>query len=143
MFIVTIAVGVQDRPASAPQTTGPWSSDWKAVGDPTFAQAIAAVSNLLFAFSGTPGESTSKGFWFYSGLTFPFRLFLNCVRDAQSSTIHRSHAHLPGWCDCCVRSSWLCHLLLLWHVCVFASAWLGRWSYQNHQLCVCITGITR
>ncbi|KAL2848217.1 transmembrane amino acid transporter protein-domain-containing protein [Aspergillus pseudodeflectus] len=55
IIIVTIAVGIQDRPASAAQTEGPWSSDWKVVGHPSFAQGIAAVSNLLFAFSGTPG----------------------------------------------------------------------------------------
>ncbi|KAL3493275.1 transmembrane amino acid transporter protein-domain-containing protein [Aspergillus germanicus] len=55
VIIVTIAVGIQDRPASAPATEGPWSSDWKVIGHPSFAQGIAAVSNLLFAFSGTPG----------------------------------------------------------------------------------------
>ncbi|KAJ5763948.1 hypothetical protein N7533_002629 [Penicillium manginii] len=53
--IVTIAVGIQERPAAAPTTDGPWVSDWKIVGNPSFAEAIAAVSNLLFAFSGTPG----------------------------------------------------------------------------------------
>ncbi|KAL4882845.1 transmembrane amino acid transporter protein-domain-containing protein [Aspergillus karnatakaensis] len=58
IIIVTIAVGIQDRPAAAPPPTttdGVWKSDWKAAGKPTFAQGIAAVSNLLFAFSGTPG----------------------------------------------------------------------------------------
>lgn len=56
--MVTIAVGVQDRPDAAPKTDGPWVSDWKVAGNPTFAEGIAAVSNLLFAFSGTPGESS-------------------------------------------------------------------------------------
>ncbi|PLB53816.1 putative amino acid transporter [Aspergillus steynii IBT 23096] len=55
ILIVTIAVGVQDRPAAAPQTDGPWVSDFKVVGNPTFTEAISAVSSLLFAFSGTPG----------------------------------------------------------------------------------------
>ncbi|RAH75504.1 uncharacterized protein BO66DRAFT_445318 [Aspergillus aculeatinus CBS 121060] len=56
VLIVTIAVGVEDRPAGAPAaTTGPWSSNWKAFGSPSFSDGIAAVSNLLFAFSGTPG----------------------------------------------------------------------------------------
>jgi amino acid permease len=50
---VTIAVGVQDRPASAPQD-GEWSSNWKYVGNPTFASAMSAVSSLVFAFAGTP-----------------------------------------------------------------------------------------
>ncbi|KAJ5355329.1 uncharacterized protein N7496_012541 [Penicillium cataractarum] len=55
VIIVTIAVGLQGRPKAAPVTSGPWESDWKVVGNPTFAEGIAAVSNLLFAFSGTPG----------------------------------------------------------------------------------------
>ncbi|KAJ5231510.1 uncharacterized protein N7469_006098 [Penicillium citrinum] len=53
--IVTVAVGIEDRPDAAPETASPWVSDWKVVGQPSFAQGIAAVSNLLFAFSGTPG----------------------------------------------------------------------------------------
>ncbi|KAL4802254.1 transmembrane amino acid transporter protein-domain-containing protein [Aspergillus unguis] len=55
VIMVTIAVGVADRPAAAPQTDSPWVSDWKPAASPTFAQGIAAVSNLLFAYSGTPG----------------------------------------------------------------------------------------
>ncbi|KAL4935606.1 hypothetical protein BDV06DRAFT_206650 [Aspergillus oleicola] len=55
VIMVTIAVGVQDRPVAAPRTDGPWVSDWKVAGDPSFAEGIAAVSNLLYAFSGTPG----------------------------------------------------------------------------------------
>ncbi|BCR86059.1 uncharacterized protein ACHE_30046A [Aspergillus chevalieri] len=54
-IIVTIAVGVQDRPATAPQTDTPWVPDYKIIGKPTFTSAISAVSTLLFAFSGTPG----------------------------------------------------------------------------------------
>lgn len=52
--MVTIAVGVQDRPSDAPQT-GPWESDFKIVGEPSFTKAIAAVSTTVFSFSGTPG----------------------------------------------------------------------------------------
>ncbi|KAJ5218534.1 uncharacterized protein N7498_000633, partial [Penicillium cinerascens] len=55
VIMVTIAVGLENRPAAALQTPGPWTSDWVAFGKPNFAKAIAAVSNLLFAFSGTPG----------------------------------------------------------------------------------------
>lgn len=80
VIIVTIAVGVKDRPASAPMTPGPWSSDWKVVGNPSFAEAIAAVSNLLFSFSGTPGELNfvlNRGF--YNRLTSSFRILLNRV----------------------------------------------------------------
>ncbi|KAI0521535.1 putative amino acid transporter [Xylaria bambusicola] len=52
IFTVTIAVGVQDRPADAPQD-GPWASDYKLFGNPSFEEAISAVSSLVFAFAGT------------------------------------------------------------------------------------------
>ena len=52
--MVTIAVGVQDRPAAAP-ASGPWESDFKLVGNPSFTEAISAVSSLVFAYAGTPG----------------------------------------------------------------------------------------
>ncbi|CDM29575.1 hypothetical protein CBS147339_4509 [Penicillium roqueforti] len=53
IFIVTIAVGVQDRPASAPQE-GIWVSDYKIVASPKFSEAISAVSSIIFAYAGTP-----------------------------------------------------------------------------------------
>lgn len=52
---MTVAVGVQDRPASAPPSDTPWVSDFKLIGNPTFTKGITAVSSLVFAFSGTPG----------------------------------------------------------------------------------------
>jgi amino acid permease len=54
-MIVTIAVGIQDRPAAAPQTEAPWVSDYKLIGNPSFNEGITAVCSLVFAFSGTPG----------------------------------------------------------------------------------------
>lgn len=54
VIIVTVAVGVQDRPTTAPQDIVPWVSDFKTVGNPNFTSAISAVSSLVFAFSGTP-----------------------------------------------------------------------------------------
>ncbi|KAJ2997326.1 hypothetical protein NUW58_g683 [Xylaria curta] len=53
VFLVTIAVGVQDRPAAAPQE-GPWASDFKLVGNPSFTEAITAVSSIILAYLGTP-----------------------------------------------------------------------------------------
>ncbi|KAJ5317971.1 hypothetical protein N7508_002479 [Penicillium antarcticum] len=53
IMIVTIAVGVQDRPASAPQV-GHWQSDYKIVANPTFAEAVSAISSMIFAYAGTP-----------------------------------------------------------------------------------------
>jgi amino acid permease len=55
VLTVTIAVSLQDRPASAPQTNSPWVSDYKIVGSPSFTTGITAICNLVFAFSGTPG----------------------------------------------------------------------------------------
>ena len=52
-MILTIAVGVQDRPAAAPEDV-PWKSDYKITNNPSFADASAAVSSLVFAYAGTP-----------------------------------------------------------------------------------------
>ncbi|KAG9679051.1 amino acid transporter, partial [Aureobasidium melanogenum] len=54
ILTLTVAVGVGGRPAAAPQT-GPWKSDYKIVGSPTFEDAISAISSLVFAYAGTPG----------------------------------------------------------------------------------------
>jgi amino acid permease len=53
VFTLTIAVGVQDRPAAAPQF-GSFTPDVKIVADPTFAELMSAVAMIVFAFSGTP-----------------------------------------------------------------------------------------
>lgn len=54
VLTVTIAVGLQDRPSSAPQG-GVWRSDYKLTNTPSFAEGISAISALVFAFSGTAG----------------------------------------------------------------------------------------
>ncbi|CAI7584394.1 unnamed protein product [Penicillium bialowiezense] len=53
IFVVTIAVGLQDRPSTAPQT-GHWESDYKLFNNPSFTEAISAVSTLVFTYAGTP-----------------------------------------------------------------------------------------
>ncbi|KAJ4377066.1 hypothetical protein N0V86_006507 [Didymella sp. IMI 355093] len=53
ILILTIAVGIQDRPADAPQT-GPFHSDWELIGHPSPAEAFASVSSIVFAYAGTP-----------------------------------------------------------------------------------------
>lgn len=53
VLIVTIAVGIQDRPSAAPQS-GPWKSDYKIVNNPSFSDAMSAVSSIVFAYAGTP-----------------------------------------------------------------------------------------
>jgi hypothetical protein len=53
VFTLTIATGVQDRPADAPEF-GQWKSDWKVVGNPSFAEAMSAVASLVLAYGGLP-----------------------------------------------------------------------------------------
>ncbi|KAI9644860.1 hypothetical protein NHQ30_006887 [Ciborinia camelliae] len=55
ILALTIAVGVQGHPAGAPVQAGPWKSDYKLFGSPSFTDAISACSSLVFAFAGTPG----------------------------------------------------------------------------------------
>ncbi|KAJ5789535.1 transmembrane amino acid transporter protein-domain-containing protein [Penicillium psychrosexuale] len=53
ILIVTIAVAVQERPAAAPQD-GVWISDYKIVNNPSFTDAVSAVSTMVLAYCGTP-----------------------------------------------------------------------------------------
>jgi hypothetical protein len=53
VLTLTVSVGVQDRPALAPQT-GEWDKDFRIIGQPTFLQASSAISNLILAYAGVP-----------------------------------------------------------------------------------------
>ncbi|KAL1591838.1 hypothetical protein SLS59_010016 [Nothophoma quercina] len=53
LLTLTIAVGLQDRPAEAPQT-GPYVSNYKLIGDPTFNEGMNAINTFVFAYAGTP-----------------------------------------------------------------------------------------
>lgn len=53
VLIVTIAVGIQDRPSAAPADLV-WVPDYKIVASPSFTDAITAVSTIVFAYAGTP-----------------------------------------------------------------------------------------
>ncbi|KAF7715060.1 Uncharacterized protein PECH_003530 [Penicillium ucsense] len=53
IMIVTVAVGIQDRPSAAPKDAV-WVSDYKLFAHSSFYQAISAISTLVFAFAGTP-----------------------------------------------------------------------------------------
>lgn len=53
MLTLTVSVGVQDRPAAAPQDAV-WVSDYKLVAQPSFRQAMSAISTLVFVYAGTP-----------------------------------------------------------------------------------------
>jgi hypothetical protein len=77
VFVLTVAAGVQDRPSEAPQT-GPWASDFKIVGNPTFEQAMAAVSSLVLSYAGVPA------FFAVASEMQDFRLYSRSVITCQS-----------------------------------------------------------
>ncbi|KAJ3538592.1 hypothetical protein NM208_g5836 [Fusarium decemcellulare] len=54
VMVVTISVGVGDRPASAPSSDKPFISDYVLFANPSPAEAFAAVSTIIFSFAGTP-----------------------------------------------------------------------------------------
>lgn len=51
VLLVTVAVGIQGGPSTAPPG---WSSDYKIINHPSFAEGVSAVSTLIFACSATP-----------------------------------------------------------------------------------------
>ena len=53
VLIVTVAVGLQDRPSAAPPDAV-WVPDYKIAANPSFTDAITAVSTIVFAYAGTP-----------------------------------------------------------------------------------------
>jgi hypothetical protein len=77
VFVLTVAAGVQDRPSEAPQT-GPWASDFKIVGNPTFEQAMAAISSLVLSYAGVPA------FFAVASEMSDFRLYSRSVITCQS-----------------------------------------------------------
>ncbi|BGP40554.1 hypothetical protein JCM10449v2_004516 [Rhodotorula kratochvilovae] len=53
IFIVVIAVGAGGRPSLAPPAPEPLDLNVRAFANPTFAEAMSAVSSIFFAFTGT------------------------------------------------------------------------------------------
>ncbi|EXU94623.1 transmembrane amino acid transporter [Metarhizium robertsii] len=55
VFTVTIAVGVQGKPTTASQDfEGPWRSNYELFKNPTFSDALGAITTLIFAYAGAP-----------------------------------------------------------------------------------------
>ncbi|KAJ4323870.1 hypothetical protein N0V94_001654 [Neodidymelliopsis sp. IMI 364377] len=54
ILTLTVSVGVQDRPADAPPSSGPFHSDYELFGSPSAADAFASISSIVFAYAGTP-----------------------------------------------------------------------------------------
>lgn len=55
VLLVTISAGVSDRPPAGPPAPLPFDKKLRAFGDPTFAEGMVAVVNVLFAYGGSPG----------------------------------------------------------------------------------------
>ncbi|KAF5698527.1 neutral amino acid permease [Fusarium globosum] len=56
VYVVTIAVSIQDRPSAAPKINlqHEWKSDYQLYGKPSFTEAMSALSTMVFAYAGTP-----------------------------------------------------------------------------------------
>lgn len=54
LITLAIAVGLQDRPNAAPPAPQPWDKQIKTIGSPTLLEAMAAISTVIFSYSGTP-----------------------------------------------------------------------------------------
>jgi hypothetical protein len=53
VMTLTIAVGLQERPDAAP-VSGPWDKDFLLIGNPTVAEATAALGSIVYTLCGTP-----------------------------------------------------------------------------------------
>jgi hypothetical protein len=108
-MMVTIAVGLQSRPSTAPKEE-PWASDYKLVGNPSFTSAISAVSSLVYAYAGTPGKlseylnmlrtiANKKTNLYYTGF-FPIAAILP-LEPSYTTTValmlRRLHWDQPGF----------------------------------------------
>jgi amino acid permease len=53
VLTLTVAVGINDRPAAAPQT-GPWDKNFLLFGSADAVGGISAITNVLYAYAATP-----------------------------------------------------------------------------------------
>ncbi|KAH8728865.1 transmembrane amino acid transporter protein-domain-containing protein [Phaeosphaeriaceae sp. PMI808] len=54
ILVLTISVGVQDRPADAPKAPSLWKSDYALFAYSPPAEVFSALSTIVFAYAGTP-----------------------------------------------------------------------------------------
>lgn len=54
LIVLTIAVGVQDRPNAAPQPPLPWEKGVRLFASPTLLEAMGVVSTVIFSYAGAP-----------------------------------------------------------------------------------------
>jgi len=91
VIMVTIAVGIQERPSAAPQT-GPWKSDWKLVGNPSFTETVSAIATTIFSFSGVPGffpiVAEMRNPAFYNRALFTCQAFVTSMYIAVGCVVY-------------------------------------------------------
>ena len=81
VLTIAIAVSLQDRPAAAP--IGEFHSDYKIIASPSFTNAIAAISSIVFSYAGVPAffniASEMKDFKQYNRALAICMIFLTTV----------------------------------------------------------------
>lgn len=102
---MTIAVGMQARPSAAPQMRI-CVSGYKLVASPRFADAIASVSSIVFAYADTPA--------FFS--------IVSEMREAPP--IYQVVDHFPDGSNPGLSCHRMRRVLLLWLLCRIACPWL-------------------
>ncbi|WVQ96884.1 hypothetical protein IAU59_003991 [Kwoniella sp. CBS 9459] len=95
ILIITIAVGIQDRPSAAPQV-GPWEKDISAFNSAgTFLGGMGAVCTVVFSYSGTPA-------------------FLNVVGEMRKPTDYNKALY---WCQTIVTATYLTIGIVVYYFC--------------------------
>ncbi|WWC62344.1 uncharacterized protein I303_104940 [Kwoniella dejecticola CBS 10117] len=95
ILIITISVGIQDRPSAAPQT-GPWDKNIAAVNhEGTFLGGMGAVSTVVFSYSGTPA-------------------FFNVVGEMRKP---RDYDRSLYWCQSIVTATYLTIGIVVYYYC--------------------------
>jgi len=114
---VTIAVGMQARPSAAPQMRI-CVSGYKLVASPRFADAIASVSSIVFAYADTPAffsivsemrepPQYTRSLIIFQTVVTPVYLAIGCVVYYYCGSYVASPA-LGSWSHYEEDKLWLC-----------------------------------
>ncbi|KAG4264909.1 hypothetical protein FPRO04_10088 [Fusarium proliferatum] len=105
IFTVTIAVGVQDRPAAAPQE-GHWKSDWKVVGNPTLGSAGHLIKRVAYGIS-LPGLLATTVLVIHFAAKYVFVRLLRGTKHLSSN----SAIHWGTWLACTIITTVIAYLI--------------------------------
>ncbi|WVR06190.1 hypothetical protein IAU60_003220 [Kwoniella sp. DSM 27419] len=95
ILIITIAVGIQDRPSAAPQV-GPWDKNISAFNsEGTFLGGMGAVCTVVFSYSGTPA-------------------FFNVVGEMRKPRDYNKSLY---WCQSIVTATYLTIGIVVYYYC--------------------------